>query len=373
MCFASGLTFPELVRYYSPYPIPAREGKDLEPDDPGRVIVKTEDGLNRIEEPFILWICHQCFKYMSLEAFQDHIKICPHTKPPGRKVYQNGGVSMYEVDGFQNKVYCQCLCLLCKCFIDIKTLYFDCESFLFYVMTLVDEETGEEQVIGYFSKERFSFNSHNLACIIVLPPWQKRGFGMLMIEFSYYLSRKQGMIGGPEGPLSDLGLIGYYSYWVSSIIRFLRQQISVPLPKDNLETSHPFSYLKKPRHPVVPYPANPDDASSSSANEDEEDESDHELPAPVIKRRYYHSMMPNGEVRVGVTARFTMKDIVQATGIRPREVAFVLHQLGLSRMEAQMQADADDVVIILSREAIESVAAACRMKEPRFSEKHLIP
>lgn len=73
-------------------------------------------------------------------------------------------------------------------------------SVLFYVLTLVDEESGEEQVIGYFSKvgyfaklslsiltlaqERFSFNSHNLACIIVLPPWQKRGFGMLMIEFS---------------------------------------------------------------------------------------------------------------------------------------------------------------------------------------------
>lgn len=74
MCSASGLAFlNRATRYYSPYPIPAREGKDIAPDDPGRVVVKTEDGLNRIEEPFILWICHQCFKYMSHEAFQDHI------------------------------------------------------------------------------------------------------------------------------------------------------------------------------------------------------------------------------------------------------------------------------------------------------------
>ena len=45
------------------------------------------------------------------------------------------GLSIYEIDGSGNKVYCQCLCLLAKLFLDHKTLYFDVEPFLFYVLT----------------------------------------------------------------------------------------------------------------------------------------------------------------------------------------------------------------------------------------------
>ena len=48
---------------------------------------------------------------------------------------QSRGLSIYEIDGSKNKVYCQCLCLLAKLFLDHKTLYFDVEPFLFYVLT----------------------------------------------------------------------------------------------------------------------------------------------------------------------------------------------------------------------------------------------
>ena len=57
---------------------------------------------------------------------------------------------MFEVDGRDHKVYCQNLCLLAKLFLDHKTLYFDVEPFLFYVMTEYDS-TGCH-LIGYFSK-----------------------------------------------------------------------------------------------------------------------------------------------------------------------------------------------------------------------------
>ena len=67
-----------------------------------------------------------------------------------------------------------------------------------------------------------SYDGYNLACIIAFPPYQRKGYGMLMIEFSYELSRRAGKIGTPERPLSDLGLRSYLTYWVSSIIRFLR-------------------------------------------------------------------------------------------------------------------------------------------------------
>ena len=60
-------------------------------------------------------------------------------------------------------VYCQNLCLMAKLFLDHKTLYFDVEPFMFYVMTEQDVRTGRHSVTGYFSKEKWSTEEYNLA------------------------------------------------------------------------------------------------------------------------------------------------------------------------------------------------------------------
>lgn len=44
-------------------------------------------------------------------------------------------MSIFEIDGAHDKVYCQCLCLVAKLFLDHKTLYFDVNPFYFYVLT----------------------------------------------------------------------------------------------------------------------------------------------------------------------------------------------------------------------------------------------
>lgn len=59
-------------------------------------------------------------------------------------------LGVWEVDGRRYKQYCQNLCLLAKFFLDHKTLYYDVEPFLFYVMTLNDSEGCH--TVGYFSK-----------------------------------------------------------------------------------------------------------------------------------------------------------------------------------------------------------------------------
>ena len=57
---------------------------------------------------------------------------------------------MFEVNGSDHKIYCQNLCLMAKLFLDHKTLYFDVEPFLFYILTEVDKQGCH--VVGYFSK-----------------------------------------------------------------------------------------------------------------------------------------------------------------------------------------------------------------------------
>ena len=49
--------------------------------------------------------------------------------------------------------YAQHLCLLAKCFLDHKTLYYDTDPFLFYVMTEYDSKGFH--LVGYFSKVIF--------------------------------------------------------------------------------------------------------------------------------------------------------------------------------------------------------------------------
>lgn len=75
---------------------------------------------------------------------------CTARQPPGKEIYRKGTLSIWETDGSQYKVYCQSLCLLAKLFLDHKTLYFDVEPFLFYVLCDIDKHGSH--LVGYFSK-----------------------------------------------------------------------------------------------------------------------------------------------------------------------------------------------------------------------------
>lgn len=184
----------------------------------------------------VVYICEFCLFYFKSEVFLiKHSLKCELRHPPGNEIYRCNELSFFELDGHIQKNYCRNLCLLSKLFLDHKTLFYDIDVFMFYVLCK-HTETGYK-IVGYFSKEKISEHGYNLACILTLPHQQRKGYGKVLMDFSYLLSRREGKIASPEKPLSDLGLLGYRSYWTETVVGVLRHNKKMSIKELSVATS----------------------------------------------------------------------------------------------------------------------------------------
>ncbi|KAI9163764.1 Histone acetyltransferase ESA1 [Paramyrothecium foliicola] len=202
----------------------------------------------------IIFICEFCLSYYGDEiAFKRHRRKCTLQHPPGNEIYRDEYISFFEIDGRRQRTWCRNLCLLSKMFLDHKALYYDVDPFLFYVMAVRTDKGCH--IVGYFSKEKESADGYNVACILTLPQYQRKGFGRLLIQFSYELSKIEGKLGSPEKPLSDLGLLSYRQYWSENILDLLLgynerdekvtiEAISVALAMTTQDVEHTLQAMK---------------------------------------------------------------------------------------------------------------------------------
>ncbi|EAN96319.1 putative histone acetyltransferase [Trypanosoma cruzi] len=175
---------------------------------------------------FVLHICPFCLHpFTAHEDVVRHLQIVCPRHPPGNEIYRDPvrQLVVLEMDAVVEPVFCEHLALLSKLFLEHKALDHDMTPFLFYVLCAVQPHGLE--VLGYFSKEKQSPEMYNLSCILVLPQFQSRGIGRFLIELSYELSRREGRIGSPEKPLSDLGEKLYLGYWGDVIVSALARAI----------------------------------------------------------------------------------------------------------------------------------------------------
>ncbi|KAG6902009.1 hypothetical protein C0995_005657 [Termitomyces sp. Mi166 len=365
--------------YFSPYPLTETELDDPNPSDAGPKIPgvtkttarshgRTSDllagGLLRGAtgpgtEKAQLWVCQQCFKYMSEWAlYENHLRFCMVDYPPGRRVYQRGAHSIWEVDGAQQK-------------------------------------------------EKNSYDDYNLATIMTLPPYQRKGYGMLMIEFSYELSRRAGKIGTPERPLSDLGLRSYLAYWVSALIRFFRHVLSV-LPSNTLRITHLGQFPGLQRTPSSESDDSQSGAASSMGNEngngnnsngaasangstapkkkknklkgwagEVEDANVDQDEVPLLcddsifttHRPLVTEHSGDGGATTHVMVSCKLSDIARATNLRVDDAAFALNEVGLLAMRITSEEDGGEDgdktgTVVLTRAMVEKVVKERNVKRP---------
>jgi histone acetyltransferase MYST1 len=175
-----------------------------------------------------LYICDHCLlPFASRASYLAHRHLPSGRRPPGIEIYRDGPLSLFEVSPEDDRLFCQLCSLLGHLFYEtMRDDHFYCiEKFHFYVLCECDDRGAH--VVGFFSRVARHPSFNLLSRIMVLPPYQRRGFGVLMIAIAYEIARRKGVVGGPERPLSDLAALAFHRYWVYAVANALTEESDV--------------------------------------------------------------------------------------------------------------------------------------------------
>ncbi|GAU93987.1 hypothetical protein RvY_05836 [Ramazzottius varieornatus] len=167
-----------------------------------------------------VFFCDVCLEMLyDKTQFLRHVTGCSKICPPGSNIYTKNDIAIYEIDGKIHREFCQNLSILSRFFLSTKAVTYDVIYMMYYVLSQRGED-GLYRPVGYFSKDK-DLEKNTLACILVLPQFEKRGFGKILIDLSYIIARTTHKPGTPERPLSRPGLLAFASYWKCVVSRAL--------------------------------------------------------------------------------------------------------------------------------------------------------
>ena len=68
------------------------------------------------------------------------------------EIYRHDNLSLFMVDGYSSRGYCQSLVQFARYFLDHRTLHSDVAHFYFYVLLHNDVNLGHPRFVGFFLK-----------------------------------------------------------------------------------------------------------------------------------------------------------------------------------------------------------------------------
>ncbi|KAI3893492.1 hypothetical protein MKX03_022820 [Papaver bracteatum] len=108
-----------------------------------------------------LHVCECCLAFTNSKTLLNrHKKECQGRDPPGHKIYIDGKLSVFQIDGAKHKDYCDNICYLGSMFLDIMPNSERSESSMFYVL-VVRDDSGYD-LIAYFSEVKQMMEPYDL-------------------------------------------------------------------------------------------------------------------------------------------------------------------------------------------------------------------
>jgi len=179
----------------------------------------TINDFDDVDENKHIYICETCFTLCkTVFEFGCHLQCCANLIfTMGNTFYINDSIHVIQLSaGYMNSqqfYLCQNIAKFFQLFVSTKTNLEKVEQYeVFLAYT-----RNNNNLIGYFSKDRAVENYHPLSTIAILPPFAQSGVSQLLLSMSLVLSEQDNMFGKVERPLSVPGkklIYGYYGFMV---------------------------------------------------------------------------------------------------------------------------------------------------------------